>query len=109
MGPPLCAVVSGGFLGSDPVRGGSVDIKRPNYGRSFEQVLHRLLHGVELFALVALGILPRIPKAESEDAIRLRVGDDYRLIHESDLLPQDGQNLIFDGLAKVSCFSGIAG
>jgi hypothetical protein len=33
--------------------------------------VHGLLHRVELLALVALGILARIPEAQPEDAIRL--------------------------------------
>ena len=89
--------------------GGGVDTKRLNHGRCFEQVLYGLLHRVELFALVALGILSRIPEAECEDAIRFRVGEDYGLVHESGLTPQNGQNLVIDGIAYLTCFSGLAG
>lgn len=86
-----------------------MDIKGSDHRCSFEQVLHRLLHRVELFALVALGILSRVPEAEREDTIRLRVLDDYGLVHESALSPQNGQNLVIDGIAKLTCFSGLAG
>jgi hypothetical protein len=65
-----------GFLCGYFVGGGGVDIKGANLGCSFEQVLHGLLHRVELLALVALGILARIPEAQREDAIRLRVRDE---------------------------------
>src|SRR5579859_3717705 len=56
-------------------------------------MLYGLLHRVELLALVAFGILSRFPEAEREDAIRLRVGDDHGLVHESRLPPQNGQDL----------------
>jgi len=98
-----------GFLCGDPVGGGGVDIKGPNHRRRFKQVLYGLLYRVELFALVALGILSRVPEAERENAIRLRVGDDYGLVHESGLLIQNGQDLVIDGIAQFACFSGLAG
>jgi len=72
--PRARCVVLGGFLCSDFVGSGGMDIKGPNHGRSFEQVLYGLLHRVELFALVALGIFSRMPEAERKDTIRLRVG-----------------------------------
>jgi hypothetical protein len=56
--PSARRLVSGGFLCGDLVGGGGVDIKGPNHRRSVEQVLYGFLHRVELFALVALGILP---------------------------------------------------
>jgi hypothetical protein len=115
VGPPSCAVayfrwlISGGFLCGDFVGGGGVDIEGPNHGRSLHQVLYGLLHRVELLALVALGILARIPEAEGEDAIRLRVGDDHGLADESDLPLQNGQNLVIDGVAQLARLSGLAG
>jgi hypothetical protein len=72
-------------------------------------MLYGLLHRVELFALVALGILSRIPKAQREDAIRVRVGDDYGHVYESGLPLQNGQNFVIDGIAKFACLSGLAG
>jgi hypothetical protein len=63
----------GGFVCGDSVGGEGVDIKGLNHGPSFEQVLYRLLHRVELFALVSLGILSRVPETDREDAIRFRV------------------------------------
>lgn len=66
-------VVSGSFVGCDPMGGGGVDIKGPNHGHVFEQMLHDLLHCVELFALVTLGVLSRIPEAEGQHPIRFLV------------------------------------
>src|SRR5438552_7435442 len=66
-----------GFLCGYFVGGGGVDVKGADHGRGFEQVLYDPLHLVELLALVALRVLSRIPEAEREDAIRLRVGDDH--------------------------------
>jgi len=86
-----------------------VDIKGADLGRSFEQVLYGLLYRVELFALVALGILSGTPEAERENAIRLRVGDDCGLVDESGLPLQNGQNLVVNGIAKLACLSGLAG
>lgn len=101
--------MSGGFLCNDFVGYGGVDIKGSNHEPSFEQVLYRLLHCVELFARVALGIFSRIPETEREDAVRLRIRDDHRLIYESDLTLQNRQNLVIDGIAQLACFSGLAG
>src|SRR5450755_1384948 len=50
-----------------------------------------------------------MPEAECEDAIRLRVGDDYGLVHESGLPLQNGQDLVIDGIAQLACSSGLAG
>jgi hypothetical protein len=76
-----------------------VDIEGLNDGRNLHQVLYGPLHRVELLALVALGILSRIPEAEGEDAIGLRVGDDHGLVDESGLPLQNGQDLIINGIA----------
>src|SRR5712691_43189 len=65
--------VSGDFLCCDFMDGGGVNIKGLHLRGSFDQVLYGFLHRVELFARVALGILSTLPKAEGEDAIRVRV------------------------------------
>ena len=60
-----------------------------------------------MLALVALGVFSRIPEAEREDAIRLRVGDDHGLVDESGLPLQDGQDLVIDGVAELACLSDL--
>jgi hypothetical protein len=75
----------------------------------FEQVLYRLLNRVKLFAFVALRILPPIPEAERQDAVRLRVRDDYRLVHESSLSPEMSRTLSSMVLQRSRAFPDLLG
>lgn len=62
-----------------------------------------------LLVAIALGALPRLPKAESKHAIRLRIRVESGLIHEPTLFFQDGHGLFIDSVGEFSRFSWFAG
>lgn len=100
---------SGCLFCGDFVRGRGMNIKGSNYRGSFKQMLRELLHRVELFARVALGILSRVPETEREDAIWFGLRDHHGLVDEPGLLPQNGQHFVINGAAEFTGFSGLAG
>jgi hypothetical protein len=51
------------------VGGGGVDIKGANVGFGLEKVPQRVVNLLVLFALIFLGILLLVPKAQSQNAI----------------------------------------
>lgn len=57
-----------------------------------------------LFALIFLGILPLVPKAESQNAIGLARRNEHNLVHEAALLFQDRHRFLIDGFGKLLRF-----
>ena len=63
----------------------------------------------QLLLVVAFGIFSLVPKAQSQDPSRFGVRDQNGLVHESGLLLQNGQDLVIDGFAELTCFSRFGG
>src|SRR5206468_11567601 len=82
-----------------------MDIERTHNWFCLKQGLQSVANTVVLLPLVTLRVLSRLPKAERQHAIRVRVRDENNLIHEPGLFFQDWYYLLVDGAGKFSCLA----
>src|SRR5215813_8326038 len=108
--PPVWTTLQlGGSACYNPVCGRGVDIEGPDNGGSVQEVREHLADLGILFLAVAFGFLFGIPEAERQNSILLAVRHENGFVHESGLFLQDGQDLVVDGSAKLTSFSGFGG
>ena len=60
-------------------------VERANHGFGLKVVPQRVVDLLVLLAVILLGILPCVPKAESQNLIALRVRDEHDLVDEAAL------------------------
>ena len=63
-----------------------MDVKGADHRSRLDEIGEDLVHFRKLLPAVAFSILFRFPKADSYNAIRLRLGRKYRLVQEPRLL-----------------------
>ncbi len=79
-------------------------VKGANLGFCLKEVPHRIVDLLVLFALIFLGILSLVPKAQSQNLIRLSGRNQHDLVHEASLFFQDRHRSVIDGVGKVLRF-----
>src|SRR2546430_7751577 len=82
-----------------------MDLKRAHDWFGFEQGLQSIANTFILLTLVTLCILSRLPKAECQDAIRVRVRHQNNLVRKPGLFFQDRYYLDVDRAGEFSCLA----
>jgi hypothetical protein len=82
-----------------------VDVEGADHRGPLDEVSEDLVQLWKLLPAVAFSILFRFPKANSYNAIRLRLGRKYRLVQEPRLLPEKRQDLLVDRICNFGRFS----
>src|SRR5579864_7324666 len=84
-------------------------VKGTNLGFGLEEVPNRIVDLLILFALIFLGILFFVPKAQSQNAIRVAGRNEHNLVDEAVLLLQYRHRSLINGVGKLLRFPGLAG
>src|SRR6476661_3979913 len=100
---------SGCSSGSDLLDRGAFHLEGAHLRSAFDQVADNIGDPVELFTLICVCMLFRLPKADSENAIGVFVGDQSDFVEESRLTLQDSEDFIIHCASEVSGFPGFAG
>src|SRR5438552_8994512 len=105
----FAATSSGSFLCSNLVGGRAVNVERANHGFGLKVVPQRVVDLLVLLAVILLGILLCVPKAESQNLIALRVRDEHNLVDEAALFFQNRHCFFIDGFGEFFRLAGLAG
>jgi hypothetical protein len=95
----------GGFASCDLVAGENIDIESFGDRWAPNEVRNELVHPRIFFVCVVLGIFLTLPKAQRKDLIGLGIRHKENLVHESRLVFKDWEDLMANGLSKLSRFS----
>src|SRR5712691_4468596 len=105
----FAAKSSGSFRCIHLVGGRAVNVERANHGFGLEEMPQGVVDLLVLLAVILLGILPCVPKAESQNLIALRVRDEHNLVDEAALLFQNRHCFFIDSVGEFFRLAGLAG
>src|SRR5256885_6277804 len=99
-------LASGSFSCGYLVTNICIHVKGSNHRFPFEQVPHRILDLRKLLAMIQLGVLLGIPKADAQNPLGLCIRDEHDLVDKAALSFQDWNNFLVDTACEFFGFSG---
>jgi hypothetical protein len=91
-----------------PVCDRSLYVERPHPRGSVNLMLDQLPNRRVVLPTVPFRIASRLPKAQCENVVGVRLRDQYDLVHEALLRFEDGQHLLMNRVAESLCFSPLS-